>query len=344
MTILILLSKDQTCLVQKNVLEEREAPWQTVLASGDPLFCTHLSTALWLELYSETSPVSELTPYLFAFSDDTEIPSCGKKSKSTVQKIYQEDIFKPDKFAGTGPLGSHSVRKMASSECRKKGASKDEKDLRGRWKSTARVSDVYDDIELPYPDTKVAARLCVGGPVKYQLRENSGITDNWMLETVIPNGRTMVDDAAAVIIGKALLWYSFVPEGHAGVPAALRARIRDAYALINNDFEAGTNPVRKIPVVVTGHDGEVYIDEIPDGGFENNGNTDNGGNHNGGNGNGGAFVDRTIRDQLLAMHSQLHGVCRSEGEICQMIQQMTVQSTRQYQTMKSNIRCIAPVL
>ena len=78
----------------KNVLEERDAPWQTVLGSGDPLFCTHLSTALWLELYAEQSPTALLTPYLFAFSDDTEIPSGGVKAKTSVQKIYQEEIFK----------------------------------------------------------------------------------------------------------------------------------------------------------------------------------------------------------------------------------------------------------
>ena len=62
-----------------------------------------------------------------------------------------------DEFADTGPVGSHSVRKISASECCGKGASKDEKDLRGRWKSTGCVSDVYDDIELPYPDAKVAA-------------------------------------------------------------------------------------------------------------------------------------------------------------------------------------------
>jgi len=48
---------------------------------------------------------------------------------------------------------------------------------------------VYDDIELPYPDAKIAALLCVGGPIKYQLRENSGITNEWILNSyVIPTG------------------------------------------------------------------------------------------------------------------------------------------------------------
>lgn len=59
----------------KNVLEERDAPWQAVLASGDHVYCVHLSLALWLELYCESSPTAPLTPYLFAFSEDTAIPS-----------------------------------------------------------------------------------------------------------------------------------------------------------------------------------------------------------------------------------------------------------------------------
>jgi hypothetical protein len=45
------------------------------------------------------------------------------------------------------------------------------------------------------------------------------------------------------------------------------------------------NPVEKIPVVISGNEGEVYVDEIPDG-LMNNGNVGNNGNGgNGGNNN-----------------------------------------------------------
>lgn len=126
-------------------------------------------------VYAAKSPLAPLTPYLFAFSEDVTGPTGGVKSKNTVQKIYQQDIFKCQEFAQAGPLGSCSVRKISA--CRKKGASKDEKNLQGRWKSTTQVSDIYDDIELPYPDTKVAALLCVGGPVKYKVLEDSRVTN-----------------------------------------------------------------------------------------------------------------------------------------------------------------------
>jgi hypothetical protein len=42
-----------------------------------------------------------------------------------------------------------------------------EKDIRGRWKGKGRLSDVYNNVELPYPGAKVAAVLCGGGPCTY---------------------------------------------------------------------------------------------------------------------------------------------------------------------------------
>ncbi len=44
---------------------------------------------------------------------------------------------------------------------------KDKKDVRGQWKGACRVSNVYENIELPYPDAKVAEKLCGGGPCFY---------------------------------------------------------------------------------------------------------------------------------------------------------------------------------
>ena len=72
----------------KNVMEERDAPWQHVLASMDPIYCNYISLALWLELYMESSPTGPLTPYLFAFSNDTVVPDGGDKAKDSVQGVY----------------------------------------------------------------------------------------------------------------------------------------------------------------------------------------------------------------------------------------------------------------
>ncbi len=65
-------------------------------------------------------------------------------------------------------VGSHSIRTFAATHARRLGCTKkDDKDISGRWKSKTRVSDVYEDTELPFPDAKVAEKLCIGGPCLY---------------------------------------------------------------------------------------------------------------------------------------------------------------------------------
>ena len=61
-----------------------------------------------------------------------------------------------------GRLGSHSWRKMASStQAGNNGFPKRE----GK-KVRMRVSDVHDDIDLPFPGEKDAGKLCMDGPCK----------------------------------------------------------------------------------------------------------------------------------------------------------------------------------
>jgi len=40
---------------------------------------------------------------------------------------------------------------------------------------------------LPCQDAKVAAKLCMGGPVQYVPHDGSDITDAWMLQNVVPH-------------------------------------------------------------------------------------------------------------------------------------------------------------
>jgi hypothetical protein len=325
----------------KNVLEERDAPWQAVLASMDFKYCVHLSVALWLEVYIPSNPTANLTPYLFAFSNDSAVPRGGVKAKTTVQDAFKDGVFNRAEFAETGPLGSHSVRKFASSNCRNKGATKDEKDLRGRWKSKQRVSDVYDDVELPFPDAKVAGMLCMGGPCRYQVLEESGVTDVFILHYVTPHVRIRSGDATAIILGRALLWYAFSEPGATDIPLDILNRIREAYgAIATNNLPDGTNPVKKIPLVITGHEGEVYIDDIPDGILGNNGNGAGAGN-NRAVAVGGGFIDRPVREQLLAIHSQLNGLRTADADLRTDIQNDRLTATRRYQTLNSGINRIA---
>jgi hypothetical protein len=270
----------------KNVSEERDAPWQIVLGSMDTAFCVYASLSLWMEVNLRTNPNALLSPYLFSFCDDNSIPSGGQKSKETAHNMFNK-IFKMEEFTGSGAaadnmLGSHSIRKFAATHARRSGCSKDDKDIRGRWKSKARVSDVYEDTELPFPDAKVAEKLCIGGACYYlfpeELTNNEsegrqsmiGMLKTFILSNVVPNIRKRLSDAAALVLGKALLWLIYSPYDatHNLVPQEMKNRIQMEWNEIilsgDDNFNLPEfNPIRRVPVVVTGDQGCVYIDVVP---------------------------------------------------------------------------------
>jgi hypothetical protein len=152
------------------------------------------------------NPNALMLPYLFSFCDDIRIPAGGQKSKETAQTMFNK-IFKMEAFGGksgvgTDSLGSHSICKFAATHARRSGCSKDDKDLRGRWKSKDRVSDVYEDTELPYPNAKVAEKLCIGVACYYLFPEELtamavdevgsttiAMMKTFILSTVVPNIR-----------------------------------------------------------------------------------------------------------------------------------------------------------
>ena len=103
---------------------------------------------------------------VFSFSDDIGLPTGGlKTNKEIARTIFGQKIFKLEEFAQIGMIGSHSIRNFAATHARRCVELKDEKGIQGRWKGKGQVSDVYNDVELPYPDCKVAEKLAMGGPV-----------------------------------------------------------------------------------------------------------------------------------------------------------------------------------
>ena len=74
----------------------------------------------------------------------------------------------------------------------------------GQWKSSTRVSDVHDDMDILHPDAKGVVRLCIGGPCKHVVKENSSATNNFILEHVVPNVHAHCeDDRVPLVLGKA---------------------------------------------------------------------------------------------------------------------------------------------
>jgi hypothetical protein len=309
----------------KNVNEERDAPNQILIGAMDQNYCTLLGLAVALEVAMDAVDEGGLSPYVFGFSDDVTVPGGANKTKVQISTFLREKIFAHERFLNAGGLcGSHSLRKYASTRARKSGASKDEKDTRGRWKKDKRTSDIYDDVDLPYPDAKVAGILCVGGPCKYVLKEGCGVTDNFILEHVVPNIRTRYSDAVALVLGKVLLWFVFTPEGTAYLPQTLCERVRTAYSDVAT-LPADENPVKKVPLVISGHEGELYMDELGNDGVPNN-------------------VGRRLaneREQVLALHSQVAGLRREISGLKETLAEERLQQRREFQMLQSSLRRIS---
>ena len=101
----------------KNVQDKRDAPFQIVLGSLNPMNCVLCSLALWLELNLKMYPSVMELPCLFCFCDDYRIPDKGKKAKLMIQ-LFLTKMFKKIEFQGDEGnakqmlLGSHSISKI----------------------------------------------------------------------------------------------------------------------------------------------------------------------------------------------------------------------------------------
>ncbi|KAI2510702.1 hypothetical protein MHU86_3650 [Fragilaria crotonensis] len=133
----------------------------------------------------------------------------------------------------------------------------------GRWRKH-QVVDRYIDVNLPYPDARVASVLAMGGPIKYSLKNQSGVTEAWLLDNVVPNmfASRNLHQQVSLVLAFPLLWAAFDPDMEHFMPASLRSRIRAAYEKLETRLPDGENPVRKILIVVTGQDDEVHINEV----------------------------------------------------------------------------------
>ena len=321
----------------KNVREERDAPWQLMLPSMNPIYCVYISMAIWLEVFIGKYPHAELTPYLFGFSTDTREQYGAELSKAMIQTILGGTIFKrTNALVGNGvgahgPLGTHSVRKMASTHSQKCGGTKDDRDTRGRWKGKARVGDRYDDVELPWPDVKVASMLCIGGPCKYVVRTDCGVTDEFILRYVMPSANRRINKEVCIILGKALL-FSIFEDDENHIPEDISTRVKTAYAGVAVD--PSQNPVIRVPIVCTGHEGEVYIDTIAIDEDLNNLAAANGDN------NIGTLNGRPMRDQVRALQSQLMGVKAQLEDITKLIKEENIAKGQQLHALNANIKRI----
>jgi hypothetical protein len=176
----------------------------------------------------------------------------------------------------TGPdekgLGKHSNRKWASTRASRKGARKEQVELRGRWigdVNSSIVSKHYIDPEDYYTDALVAAFLCEGGPVKYMLRpEAQQVTGIWLYQVVVPNLllRFARDHRFLMVMALAKLWAVFDDTAYEELPLQEAGRIREAFNQSYGAIEGG-NPVTKVRLQVLNVDGRLQV--VPAAGNDN---------------------------------------------------------------------------
>jgi hypothetical protein len=155
------------------------------------------------------------------------------------------------------------------------------------------VSDVYGDVEfLPYPDAKVVQILSARGPCYYLVLPEEmhstnttgsrrgdnaaaagslAVMKTFLLSRVVPNIWKRLSDEVCFVLSKALmsLIYSGFDVEMKIVPEDFKERIKMEWNEIVTAADSGVdcdderyNPVRRVPVVVTGDQGLVYIDVI----------------------------------------------------------------------------------
>ena len=238
----------------KNVMDNTECPDHILLPSKDPRICVYLSLSIWLEEWCSKGS-GHRSQWLFVDGETTRDSAVTEQEKEArngknkyvahVKKAIDSHQFQP---TAQGMLGSHSIRKLGTTHCRMCGASKDDVDYRARWQSTGRMQDRYTDVQLPWPDLNAALKLCLGGPIKYKIKQEAGLTDEWISRVVTPGITEVFDPYVGAILGRALLWACFDTEWSEKVCPEIRHRVVNEFIQLER-FTDDTNPVDRTEVI-----------------------------------------------------------------------------------------------
>lgn len=253
----------------KNVMDERECPPQIIFGAADVDFCVHASMACHLE-----SNITDGVQGIYLFGqpdrdDDDEPYRANDRYTSALRNMWKKNVDLTRLIAQTkGELGSHSERKFGTTWATRNGCTDHEAEIRGRWRGKRGGSIVNRYInpdQLP-TDAKVAAILCVGGPVTYKVKPDSGVTEQFMREFVVP-GMTeyFADDPSnriADVLGPALLWVCLQDGLEHMVSGRVRDRIQRAWNIIKGNRPNNYNPVEKVPLMVYRVENQVVVEEI----------------------------------------------------------------------------------
>ena len=221
--------------------------------------------SIHLETFLAAHPTSK---YLFTSDSSAEAPDRLKNTYSSqlrnVVWTTEEflDLSRGTSLSSTG-VGTHSGRKGPAEYASQCGRGWNEVEIRGRWKGAkgGRVVFRYISIQQLFEDAKVAATLCLGGAVKYVVKNGLSITDAWLFEHVVPNiyRRYPNDIRLCRVLGLSLLYICLSDDDAVYVPDNLRERVRLAYTALGlNEAQ----PIEKVPLHVYRNNERLEIDAL----------------------------------------------------------------------------------
>lgn len=260
----------------KNVKNFRNCPDQIMFGSKNWKDCLYVHLAVYLEAWLRMN--LQTVRFLFT-SDMCNVNGPSRLNQNYINKVrktawenaefkaLEDQVGAEDDRQG---IGGHSLRKFASTDCKRKGAHREEVEYRGRWigsKNKSVCATSYIDTDDPYTDAYVAALGCDEGAVCYEVDDGMTVTDEWLFTNVIPHIRERYtnDLRFCRVVGKAHLWACFNEEARDGL--CLGSTIRNRY---NQDHENpdNKNPVKKIALEIINTNGRLRIIKVREDGEE----------------------------------------------------------------------------
>jgi hypothetical protein len=185
--------------------------------------------------------------------------------------------------------------------------------------------DTYIDVDVPYPDAKVASILCgPWGSCKYAARDGVNLYDDFLC-SIAPQWFEAFGREVAIILACLLLWAAFEDDVHVHeqlislIPSDLPARIRAAWSI--NWRGDNVNPIKKIGLIVSQCIDQldiipINVDSNSSGGDSRGGGEGKGGGGPRSGGGDGGFIrqvaTKTFSFQIFTF-SRLWGICRTRS-------------------------------
>ena len=208
---------------------------------------------------------------------------------------YLEKMIASSDFQAVraGKLGTHSLRKGPSTYASRFGLLRDWISLRGRRRSSKKQVDTNIDVDVLYPDAKVASVLCgPRGPCKYALRDGLELTDDFFF-SITPRCVEAFGREVGIILARSLLWAAYEKEVRTNnqvlsiIPSDLGARIKAACG------GGDVNPIEKVGLLVSQRMDQLEIFPVNFGGNNDDDGSSGGGGGGGGDSGGGGHAGGT---------------------------------------------------